>query len=217
MSLGHLEPATMGLITLVGLITIGLSTYLILYSHDVYERIAPWLSVFERRVPYRELEGEAPPDGVDYVLIGLGRYGSIMARELRHGGASVLGVDFDPQVIDTWHKHGQPAWYGDADDPELAASLPLDNVRWVVCTAPQRETNLAVLRAVREHGFQGKIALTARHHHDTDSLTAAGADLVLIPYADAAKEAANALVSITTADSNSQNSSSKADIKGGMP
>jgi Kef-type K+ transport system membrane component KefB len=36
MSLGHIDETTMGLITLVGLITIGLSTYLILYSHQIY-------------------------------------------------------------------------------------------------------------------------------------------------------------------------------------
>jgi Kef-type K+ transport system membrane component KefB len=34
---GHITEETVGLITLVGLITIGLSTYLILYSHTLFE------------------------------------------------------------------------------------------------------------------------------------------------------------------------------------
>ncbi|MCP5441234.1 MAG: cation:proton antiporter, partial [Chromatiaceae bacterium] len=54
LSLGHLGQDTVGLITLVGLITISASTYMILYSHTLYEWLAPWLSVFERKVPHRE-------------------------------------------------------------------------------------------------------------------------------------------------------------------
>jgi hypothetical protein len=34
LSLGHIEAPVLGLITLVGLITIGVSTYMILYSHQ---------------------------------------------------------------------------------------------------------------------------------------------------------------------------------------
>jgi predicted Kef-type K+ transport protein len=40
-SLGHINNPTMSLITLVGLTTIGLSTYMILYSRWLYERLAP--------------------------------------------------------------------------------------------------------------------------------------------------------------------------------
>jgi len=189
--LGHIVPATMGLITLVGLITIGLSTYLILYSHPIYERIARWLSVFERKMPHREQQIETTPENVDFILFGLGRYGSNIARALRHRGAKVLGVDFDPEVIASWHHHGHLAQYGDAEDPEFAATLPLTGVHWIICTAPRRETNLSVLRAVREYGHNGKVALTAHHTRDAEILNAAGADLVLLPFVDAAKEAAN--------------------------
>jgi len=41
LSLGHIDKSTMSLITLVGLITIGLSTYMILYNHWFYERLLP--------------------------------------------------------------------------------------------------------------------------------------------------------------------------------
>jgi predicted dehydrogenase/Kef-type K+ transport system membrane component KefB len=196
-ALGHIEPVTMGLITLVGLVTIGLSTYLILYSHPVYERIAPWLSVFERKMPYRERHAEPPPAGVDFILFGLGRFGSNIARSLRRHGATVLGIDFDPEVIAAWHAHGHPAQYGDAEDPELAASLPLAQARCVVCTAPQRETNLSVLQAVREYGFKGKVVLTAHHTRDAQALREAGADLVLLPFVEAAREAAADLLAAT--------------------
>jgi Kef-type K+ transport system membrane component KefB len=197
-SLGHLSGDTMGLITLVGLITIGLSTYMILYSHPIYERIAPLLSIFERRVPHRELGDDTVEcKGADFLLFGLGRFGNNMAHFLRQSGASVLGVDFDPQVIADWHKQGHAAQYGDAEDPELAASLPLPHVRWVVCTAPQQETSLTLLHSLREHGYTGKIAVTAHHAHAVAQLRKAGADRVLLPFVDAAKEAAESLLAVS--------------------
>lgn len=56
LSLGHINAETQGLITLVGLITISASTYMIIFSHPLYEWLSPWLNVFEREHPYREVE-----------------------------------------------------------------------------------------------------------------------------------------------------------------
>ncbi len=66
-SLGHISAETMGLITLVGLITISASTYMIIYSHPLYERLAPWLKIFERRQPHREaVQASVPDDAVPH-------------------------------------------------------------------------------------------------------------------------------------------------------
>lgn len=46
--LGHVDRDAVGLVTLVGVVTIGASTYLIIYSHPIYERLAPVLRIFER-------------------------------------------------------------------------------------------------------------------------------------------------------------------------
>jgi Kef-type K+ transport system membrane component KefB len=73
-TLGHINKEVLGLITLVGLITIGLSTYLILYSHPFYSRIARWLKIFERKIPQREMNEEArrASPAVDVILFGIG-------------------------------------------------------------------------------------------------------------------------------------------------
>jgi Kef-type K+ transport system membrane component KefB len=196
-SLGHIGDETLALITLVGLITIGLSTYLILYSHPIYERIAPALSIFERQIPYRELRDEdRAVENPEFIIFGLGRYGNNLARALRQRDERVLGVDFDPQIIATWHRQEHAAQYGDADDPELAASLPLHQARWVVCTVPRLETNSTLLNSLREYGYQGKVAVTAHHPGDIELLRNAGADLVLLPFVDAAKEARDRLLEL---------------------
>jgi len=194
-TLGHIDKEVLGLITMVGLMTIGLSTYLILYSHPLYNRVARWLKIFERKIPRREMDGEAIRrfPALDVILFGLGRYGSNVARHLRERGLNVLGVDFNSATVAEWQKQGFQGFYGDAEDPEYPGTLPLSQAHWVVSTIPQRDVNLALLDALHHYGFSGKKAVTAHSSRDVEILRESGADLILSPFADAAKEAAEIL------------------------
>ncbi|MDP1569653.1 MAG: cation:proton antiporter [Vicinamibacterales bacterium] len=197
-SLGHIDQETMGLITFVGLVTIGLSTYLILYSSQIYERLAPMLGVFERRTPYRESTVDAQVDDVpqaDVILFGLGRYGGGIADHLRRRHRRVIGVDFDPAVLDRWRAAGLPVFYGDAEDPEIFEHLPLGRARWIVSTTPDLDSSRMLLRHLQDQHFGGKVAVTCRTPDEAAVLEREGADLILRPFADAAEQAADALTS----------------------
>ena len=195
LSLGHIDAATMGLITLVGMITISASTYMILYSHFLYEWLSPWLVIFERKHAHREdtQEQDTEQSGYDVVLFGLGRFGSGIARELRQRGHQVLGVDFDPDLVRRHEGQGYTVHYGDAEDPEFLATLPLEQVRWVLSSVREIPVNLALLNGLHYYGYKGRVAVTAHTSTDIEQLKLAGADRVLVPYADAAIEAADSL------------------------
>ena len=64
------------------------------------------------------------------ILVGLGRFGSGLARELRQRGHRVLGVDFDPDLVRRQGGLDYPVRYGDAEDPEFLGSLPLNRPVW---------------------------------------------------------------------------------------
>jgi len=194
-SLGHIEKEVVGLVTLVGLITIGLSTYLILYSQPLYSLLSPWLKLFERKIPQRERE-EIPLEGStegNVILFGLGRYGNNIAQNLRRLGMNVIGVDFDSKAVNAWRKQGFTAYFGDAESPEFPATLPLNQAHWVVSTIPQPDINLALLDSLHHYGFSGRKAFTAHTGRDAEILKESGADLILVPFSDAAKEAAEML------------------------
>lgn len=195
LSLGHLQKETVGLITLVGLITISVSTYMILYSHWLYERLAPWMTLFERKVPYREID--SPFDGsgnIDVLVVGLGRYGASLAAHLRERGSRLLAVDFDPTSVQQHLREGYMVHYGDVEDPEFIATLPLSRIQWVVSTVRDRSVNRMLLHGLREQGYTGKVAMATASHRDAAWFEKEGVDLTLIPYADAAKEAAEKLM-----------------------
>ena len=198
LAIGHVDERALGLVTLVGLITIALSTYMITYSHRLYDWLEPLLGPFEREVPHREDRDAkvAKWRTFDVLLFGLGRYGTSIARRLRQHGLRVLGVDFNPEVIRTWNDHEVEAIYGDATDPEFIGSLPLGAAQWVVLAVPEHQTGLthedprlALLQSLRLNGFTGRIAVSAQRAIDTERLREAGADLVFLPVQDAADQA----------------------------
>ncbi len=198
LSLGHINADTMGLITLVGLITISASTYMILYSHLLYERLSPWLGLFERKRAYREEAQDRYMERhkIDVILFGLGRFGTRIARELEQRGYRVLGVDFDPNLIHEQEENCYEVYYGDAEDPEFLTSLPLGQARWVLSSLRENPVNLALLHGLRDHGYKGRVAVTAHTTTCARQLKQAGADLVLLPYADAAAEAVDNLFGV---------------------
>lgn len=194
LSLGHISRETLGLITLVGLITISASTYMILYSHPLYERLAPWLSIFERRVAHQEVDALVDSkERVDILLFGLGRFGAAMAGSLRERKCRLLAVDFDPEAVRRHAREGFDTRYGDAEDPEFLASLPLSRVSWVVSTLRDPAINRTLLQGLRHQGYLGKVALAVANRREAEPFEKAGVDLVLVPYADAAREAADRL------------------------
>ncbi len=193
--LGHLDRETLGLITLVGLVTISASTYMILYSHALFERLAPYLGIFERNTPHRELDSVADTDrNVDVLVIGLGRFGAAMVDRLEEKGCNLLAVDFDPELVRRYAHAGYSVHYGDAEDPEFIASLPLKRIHWVVSTLREPAINRMLLHSLQHNHYSGKVAVAAVGTRDAQLFEQLGADMILSPYSDAARNAADRLI-----------------------
>ncbi len=195
-TLGHVDAATLNLTTLTGVITFTLSTYLILYAHVLYEKFSPWLGVFERRRPFRELavERQRRPEGVpEAIVFGLGRYGSRLLAQLGDQGIRALGVDFDPEAVRALRRRGLSVRFGDSEDPDFLETLALQEVPWVVTTLPQWESNRAFLHALRAAGFKGRIAGVVRDDAHAVALGRLGVERVLHVFNDAADHAARVI------------------------
>ena len=194
--LGHVGQDALGLTTLVGLITITLSTYMILYAQPLFARLSPWLGPFERHIPHRENADDNAPTGEqpDIIVYGMGRYGRKLAEQLELGGRRVLGVDFDPQALAQAREEGLNACYGDAEDADFLSHMPLGHAQALISTIPQREVNAILFRALRSAAFKGQITLSAFRAGDAEALHHAGAASVLRPYSDAAETAARRLL-----------------------
>jgi Kef-type K+ transport system membrane component KefB len=198
-SLGHIGNEALGLTTLVGVVTIALSTYLILYSHPLYEKLAPWLGWFERQRPHRELAVATERHDLkeaDVIVFGLGRYGGRLALGLKEAGLRVLGVEFDPEVARAMRRQGLSVRYGDGEASEFLESLPLARTRWVISTLPDIASNRGLLQALREHHFPGEVAIVAREEADGLALKQLGAPTILYPLRNAVDYAIETLADL---------------------
>ena len=202
-TIGHVGEEAMGLVTLVGLVTIALSVYMITWSHKLFDWLEPWLGVFERQHAHREAsdtQGVAEAKGHDFVIFGLGRYGCRIGAQLRDLGYRVLGVDFDPEALTHWRDMGMDAAYGDATDPEFVAHLDLGDVKAVVSAVPrdrgaltEADPQLTLLHGLQAANFTGQVFLSVQQMAEADRLLNQGASVVLKPFDDAADYAVRQL------------------------
>ncbi len=176
---GHIHSDILSLVTLVGVITIGASTYMIMYADRIYNVFSKYLAIFERK---RLIEREIVTRRFGCFLIGYNRTGFDILKSLQKLYSDVLVIDFNPAVIRELRKRKVNCVYGDAEDIELLELLKINRAYMVVSTAPDLSTNLFLLKFIREKNKKAVIILTARQISDALILYENGADYVILPH-----------------------------------
>jgi Kef-type K+ transport system membrane component KefB len=190
MGVGHIDEETLGLVTLVGLITITLSTYMIMFSDQLFDWLSPMLGIFEKKKPTQPKELEDDTEKVDVLIFGLGRYGRRIAKALEEKDLKYIGADIDPALVNNWIEHDLNAVYCDAEDPDLAEVLPIKKVSNVISTISDVKVNIALMKLLEHQHFDGRIAVTANSDGAVQMLKEEGAEYILEPYKDSAKKVA---------------------------
>lgn len=190
-SLGQVDESILGLVTLVGIITITISTYLIAYTQPLFDRLSPALSIFERKRPDSRDENQRLEHPYDAIIIGAGRLGGEVARSLAARNAHLLVVDYDPHALRNIAGPNIATLYGDVSEPDFAATLPFHETDSVICAVPSPSTNLVLLQTLRRYDFVGGICLTAMDGRTADMLSEYGDVRIIRPYSVAAQSVVN--------------------------
>mgnify|MGYP001619972693 CR=1 FL=1 len=178
--LGHIPSNILSLVTTVGLITIAGSTYLIMYNEKLYAFLERPLRIFERK---KTIEGNIKLEqGYEYFLLGYNRIGFSILQSFDKLGKKGLVVDFNPEVIKKLSKRKIPCIYGDADDFELLDQLKVHRAKFVLSTVPELDTNLLLIKKIRETNKDTVVIVTSRQISDAFKLYNAGADYVILPH-----------------------------------
>lgn len=178
-SLGQVPSAVLSIVTLVGIITIFISSYLILYSDVLYTYCAPYLKIFERRNAREKV-----PRTLSYttVLIGSGRVASDFIALFRKEKRRFLVIDHDPDAISELEKKRIAHAYGDAGDPDFLEELNVSRAQLIVSTAPELETNLILTSWAKQHGRNPMVVVVTHRIASALKLYEAGADYVILPH-----------------------------------
>lgn len=178
-SLGHITIQILHTSILTMIITIFISTYMILYSREFYEKMTGFASLFERK----KLKKELPKNRkYDALLFGYNRIGFGILNAMKSARKKYLVIDFNPDTISNLNKFKIPCLYGDVDDPELLKALPLDKIKLAVSTIPDFEANFLLVEEIRLVNPDAIIILRAHTIQDALDLYKKGASYVLTPH-----------------------------------
>lgn len=175
---GQITSDIVATITLVALITIGVSTYMITYSDKLYRLLEPYLGIFERSKRKEEHEQHRQ---FDAVLFGYKKGGAEFIKAFKKLTKRYVVVDYDPDVTDELERKHIPYIYGDATDPELLDEIDLTKVKLVVLHASDFDTNVQMLKHLEQHNPKAVIVCHAESPEDAALLYGYGASYVMMP------------------------------------
>jgi len=178
-NLGHITQEIISTIILVSIITIGLSSYSIYYSHHIYRKLEKFLFIFEGRK--KELNGKKKVEH-DIVLLGYHRIGYKLLERLKKMKASVVVIDYNPRVVLALAKQKIDCIYGDAGDKEFLKEIDLDKAKIVISTIPEESSNLSLKEVLKELNSDAVFIATAEQPRQALDLYRNGADYVIVPH-----------------------------------
>ena len=135
-----------------------------------------------------------------FAVLGLGKFGMSLARELSKAGAEVLGVDIDKEMVHEVADDITCAMCADVRDAETLETLGLSNMDAVI-VAITGDLNASVMATIcaKEAGVPFVMAKAEDDIH-TKILKKVGADKVIIPERESGTRTARMLLSTNIVD-----------------
>jgi hypothetical protein len=177
----YISEEIFSLVALIGLITIAISSYLIIYSNRIYPYLSSFLKIFERKSIKRE-KIEAETKKPEVILFGYNRIGHSLIDSLKKISESYLVVDNDPEAVEELEEDNYEYIYGDAADPELIDKLDFSNTKMIVSTIPDFGISKELTQKIKEENENIVIILVAHQIEEARILYEHGADYVLMPH-----------------------------------
>ena len=130
-----------------------------------------------------------------YAVFGLGRYGIAVARELVEGGAEVLAVDRDEEIVNAASAYIPICKCADVTDAEALRQLGIANIDVVILSmASSLEASVMAVMLCKELGVKTVIAKGASEMN-CRILRRVGADKVVFPENESGVRLARSLLS----------------------
>ena len=140
--------------------------------------------------------------GATIAIFGMGRVGSGAYDKMRElHGETVIGIDFDAELIKRYQSMGRNVLHGDPSDADFWDKIEHDHsIKLVMLALPNVRANLNALAQLQEISFSGRIAATAKFPDEMTRLQQSGATAVFNIYTEAGAGFAEHVESQTRSD-----------------
>jgi len=178
-SVGLISQELTAIITLVALITIASSTYLMKYDDKLFQLLERPLRIFERKnIKERKQRSALYP----IILFGYHKGGHEFLSAFRQMHQRYLVVDYDPEIIEHLETQGIRHAYGDATDDEFLHDINASKAELVVSTITDIDTNKSLLTYLRRHNPESSFICHANNYDEAAELYRHGASYVMLPH-----------------------------------
>ena len=193
----HVGPEVAATVLFTLLVTSVLSTYGILFNHQIASglaRLAASLGLAQwahRRAP-RADDAEPPRRAeADVFFLGVSREGLAFVQHLERESpamkARLVAIDFNPETLEQLQADGVECHYGDISNIETLRHAGVERARIVVSSVSDSFLkgidNRTLVRVIRGLAPHARIVATADRLGDAEALYAEGAAYVIIPSA----------------------------------
>lgn len=178
-STGVVSGMISAIITLVALITITVSAYLMQYDNLIYRKLEKHLSMFERATA---ADKQKAAKRYPLVLIGYQNGGHQYLKTFRSLKKRFVVVDYNPDAIDELERANIDYLYGDVTDPELLAEINMDAVKLIVNTIGDHDVNVGFVRYVRRRNDSAVIVCYSSNYSEAAELYKLGVSYVMLPH-----------------------------------
>ncbi|MEC1178764.1 TrkA family potassium uptake protein [Metasolibacillus meyeri] len=136
----------------------------------------------------------------EFVVIGLGRFGGSIVRELMSLGANVMAIDSMRERVDEYASIATQAVVADTTDESVIKSLGLWNFEHIIVAIGENiQASILTTLILKEHGVP-QITVKAQNDYHEKVLRKIGADFVVHPERDMGIRIANNMMSTNVLD-----------------
>lgn len=166
------------IITLVALIAIAISSYLMKYDDTLYRKLSKMLDIFERKNVHERKEKRALYSNI---LFGYHHGGHEFLQLFRETKQRYLIVDYDPDIIEHLEAQGVRHAYGDATDVEFLEEINAGRALFAASTIIDKDVNRQLVSFLHRHNPDMVFVCHARTYEDALELYEHGASYVILP------------------------------------
>lgn len=131
----------------------------------------------------------------DYAVIGLGRFGGSICRELSEEGMQVLAIDISEERINKYRDIASYAVIADATDETALKELGIDSIDHVIIAIGDNiQASILTTVILTDLGIK-KITVKAQNDYHERILEKVGADQVIHPERDMGRRIAHSIIS----------------------
>lgn len=190
-AVGHIGSDLLGMITIVGVITIATSSYMATHTRGLYQFFSKYIRYFERKVITEKTVGRIK--GYETILFGYDKIGPELIEGFDKKNKDCLVVDFNPEVIQKLEQRKISSLYADAADTEVLDEINLEAAKLIVSTIPFVDVTGVVIKQVLKRNENAIIICVANTYEDALIFYKLGASYVIVPDFVGARHASNIL------------------------